>query len=99
MGKILRSSGDIALRALLTEAREAVGLSRGSYMSASAVVGCAAEFGSGLAQVLWAQAQVREVALGRAGGGEKSAQERRTIFFCSFLFLVFISNLKFQTRI
>ena len=28
MGKILRSSGDIALRALLTEAREAVGLSQ-----------------------------------------------------------------------
>jgi hypothetical protein len=33
-------------------------------MSASAVVGCAAEFGSGLAKVLWAQAQVREVGYG-----------------------------------
>lgn len=44
--------------------REAAGLSRGSHMSASAVVGCAAEFGSGLAKVLWAQAQVREVGYG-----------------------------------
>jgi hypothetical protein len=45
----------------------------------------------------WAE-WVREVALGR-GEGKEIGPGVENYFFYSFLFLVFISNLKFQTRI